>query len=132
MRHNKNEHPGKSGVFLLFWEVQRGIRLCGDCAGEKGFWHTDLTHRGRQGTAPRRGTPGEPGVFLLFREVRRGIRLRGDCAGEKGFWHTDLAYRERQGVAPRRGSTARVCRLSKIRAAVRHTETFRFSLFTLH
>ena len=24
------------------------------------------------------------------------------------------------------------CRLSKIRAAVRHTETFRFSLFTLH
>ena len=72
--------------------------------------------------------PGEPGVFLFFREVRRRICLRGDCAGEKGFWHTDLTHRGRQGIAPRRGSTARVCWLSKIRAAVRHTITIHCGL----
>ena len=74
----KKRHPGEPGVFLLFWEVQRGIRLCGDCAGEKGLWHSDPAHRGRQGTAPRRGSAARalpPFQNLCRRAAHRNYSL---------------------------------------------------------
>ena len=59
-------------MFLFFWKVRRGIRLRGDCAGEKAFWHTDPAYRGRQRVAPRRGTPVNLGCFCFS----------GKCGGE--------------------------------------------------
>ena len=77
-------------------------------------------------------TPEKPGCFCFS----------GKYGGESARVETVLGKR-RSGILTRLTGDAREllpagavqpvpCRLSKIRAAVRHTETFRFSLFTLH
>ena len=71
-------------MFLLFQKVRRGIRLRGDCAGEKGFWHNDPAHRERQGVAPRRGTPVNPGCFCFSGKCGGGFACVGAVLGKRG------------------------------------------------
>ena len=76
--------------------------------------------------------PGEPGVFLLSGKCGGGFACVGIVLRKRGSGIVTQLTGNARELLPAGAVQPVPCRLSKIRAAVRHTETFRFSLFTLH
>ena len=76
--------------------------------------------------------PGEPGVFLFSGKCGGESACVGAVLGKRGSGILTQLTGNARELLPAGAVQPVPCRLSKIRAAVRHTETFRFSLFTLH
>ena len=130
----KGEVDGMAGVTAFF---HRGLcPLCGGgfrrCRFETLLFTPTEERRLWRGKDCKKGTPVNLGCFCFSgkyggESACMGIALRKRGSGIV----TQLTGNARE--LPPAGAVQPVpCRLSKIRAPLRHTETFRFSLFTFH
>ena len=140
----KGEVDGMAGVTAFF---HRGLcPLCGggfqsDSGETLLFTPTEERRQMPSGLPPlrlwrgkdcKKGTPVNPGCFCFSRECGRKSACVGAVLGKRGSGIVIRLTGDSRELLPAGAVQPVPCRLSKIRAAVRHTETFRFSLFTLH
>ena len=128
----KKGTPVNPGCFCFSGKYGGESACVGAVLGKTGLWHTDPAHWERQGVAPRRGTPENPGCFCFSGKCSGESACVGAVLGKRGSGILTRLTGDARELLPAGAVQPVPCRLSKIRAAVRHTETFRFSLFTLH
>ena len=78
----------------------------------------------------KKGTPVNPGCFCFSRECG-GFACVGIVLRKRGSGIVTRLTGNARELLPAGAVQPVPCRLSKIRAALRHTETLHFSLFTL-
>ena len=79
----------------------------------------------------KKGTPVNPGCFCFSRECG-GFACVGAVLGKRGSGIVTRLTGDARELLPAGAVQPVPCRLSKICAAVRHTETFHYSLFPIH
>ena len=80
----------------------------------------------------KKGTPVNPGCFCFSGKYGGESACVGSVLGKRGSGIVTQLTGDARQLLPAGAVQPVPCRLSKIRAALRHTETFRFSFFTLH
>ena len=126
----------------LLSEGASALRNRTPCAGKISSMYVVLTEERRQmpsGLPPlrlwrgidcKKGTPVNLGCFCFSGKCGGESACVGAVLGKRGSGIVIRLTGDARELLPAGAVQPVPCRLSKIRAAVRHTETFRFSLFT--